>query len=125
MSPEIDNWWSLALDDLDTAQKNVGIGKYHVAALFAQQAAEKALKALYIKRFNELRKTHDLVFLAGKLGIPNSYLTICKQLDPVYLQTRYPDISGRLPQSMFNKADAEELVKISGEILQWVKKNLF
>jgi HEPN domain-containing protein len=39
--------------------------KFYVAAFFAQQAAEKALKAVYIKNFGKLIKTHDL-FLIGK-----------------------------------------------------------
>src|SRR3989338_9499282 len=104
---EVQTWWELALDDLDTAQKNLDIGKHHIASLFAQQAVEKALKSLYIKQLHELKKTHDLVFLASKLGLPETYKSICKRLDPVYLQTRYPDVSGTLPSALFSKKDAK------------------
>ncbi len=124
MQEEINNWWELALDDLDTAQKNLEIKKYHVASLFAQQAVEKALKALYIKSFKELKKTHDLVFLASKLDLPDNYKSICKQLGPIYLETRYPDVSGKLPFSLFSQQDASEFVKMAEEILIWVKKKL-
>ncbi len=124
MSAEVKIWWELALDDFDTAQKNFEIGKYHIASLFAQQAVEKALKSLYIEHFNELKKTHDLVFLASKLNLPENYKSICKKLDPVYLQTRYPDVSGQLPPALFTKKDATEFVAIAKEILEWVKKKL-
>ena len=30
MLAEVQTWWELALDDLDTAQKNFEIGKYHL-----------------------------------------------------------------------------------------------
>src|SRR3989338_96995 len=124
MLTEVQTWWELALDDLDTAQKNFEIGKYHIASLFAQQAVEKALKSLYIKQFNELKKTHDLFFLASKLNLPETYKSICKRLNPVYLQTRYPDVSGLLPPSLFTKKDATEFIAMATDILEWVKKKL-
>lgn len=117
-------WWEMAIDDLDTAKKSIGIEKYHVASLFAQQAVEKALKALYVKNFKELKKTHDLVFLANKLNLPEEYLYNCKELDPVYTETRYPDVSGQLPSSLFTLEDAEEFVRIAEEVLDWVKTRL-
>ncbi len=124
MREEMNIWWELALDDLDTAKKNIIIEKYHVASLYAQQATEKALKALYIQTFKELKKTHDLVFLANKLNVPEQYKNICKKLDPVYLPTRYPDVSGKLPKILFDKSDAIGFIKIAEEVLQWVKTQL-
>lgn len=124
MREEVKIWWELALDDIDTSKKNFVIQKYHVTSLYAQQATEKALKALYIQRFNELKKTHDLVFLANKLNTPEQYKTICKQLEPVYLETRYPDVSGKLPKMLFDKSDAAQFLKIAEEVLQWVKTQL-
>ncbi len=124
MQEEIKLWWELALDDLDTAKKNLEFGKYHIASLFSQQAVEKALKAFYIKTFNELKKTHDLVFLSTKLGLPENYRKICKRLDPVYTGTRYPDVSGQLPSALFEKNDAEEFIKTAEEVILWVKKKL-
>ena len=41
MKEEVKLWWELALDDFDTARKNKDIGKFHIASLFSQQAAEK------------------------------------------------------------------------------------
>ena len=100
MLTEVQTWWELALDDLDTAQKNFEIGKYH------------------------LKKTHDLFFLASKLNLPETYKSICKRLNPVYLQTRYPDVSGLLPPSLFTKKDATEFIAMATDILEWVKKKL-
>lgn len=124
MKAEIKLWLDLAYDDLDTARQNFNIKKYHIASLFAQQAVEKALKALYMTVFHDLKKTHDLVFLANKLDLPDSFKSICKKLDPIYLQTRYPDVSGQLPRTLFNVIDAQEFINISDEVVEWVKKKI-
>jgi len=52
MSEEAEIWWKQALEDLDTAKFNFSGRKFDAAAFFAQQATEKALKALYINKGN-------------------------------------------------------------------------
>jgi len=63
MIPEVEKWWKQAKRDLKSAKNSFKSKDYYVSSLLAQQTVEKALKALYIKKFNELIKTHDLVFL--------------------------------------------------------------
>ena len=124
MFSEVDGWWLQALDDLDTAKANHGIKKYHIASLFSQQAVEKALKAYYIKKFKELKKTHDIVYLANELSLPHKLVDYCKQLNPIYSQSRYPDASGELPSQMFLEEEAQEFINYSEEVLNWIRKKV-
>src|SRR3989338_4223532 len=91
MAGESEKWISSGEEDLDVAKSNLENGKLRAAGFFAQQAAEKSLKALYIKKFKQLYKVHDLVILARKVGAPQEILEICDELEPLYTATRYPD----------------------------------
>ena len=64
MGNEHVNWIRQANDDLQKAKDNLKANHYGGAAFFSQQAAEKALKSVSIKRTGEFPKIHDLVALA-------------------------------------------------------------
>jgi HEPN domain-containing protein len=64
----INKWINKAEKDLMAAKMNFQQGLYEVASFLSHQAAEKALKALYILKFKRLWKTHDLVGILIKLG---------------------------------------------------------
>jgi HEPN domain-containing protein len=124
MASEVDGWWLQTLDDLDTAKANHEIKKYHISSLFSQQAVEKALKAYYIKKFKELKKTHDIVYLANELSLPHDLVDYCKQLNPIYSQSRYPDACGELPSDVFTEEEAQEFIKKAEEVLSWIQKKI-
>lgn len=113
-------WYNQAKKDLDTARFNFDGGKYEAAAFFCQQAVEKALKALYIKRFKRLLKTHDLVLLAKNLKLPKNFVDLCKELSPAYIYTRYPDA---IPAEDI-KEITKNFIKYSEEVLEWIKGKL-
>lgn len=48
MENAVKDWFLQTEADLDSAEYNLAGGKYYAAVIFAQQAAEKALKAVYI-----------------------------------------------------------------------------
>ncbi len=85
MEEDIQRWRDRATEDLETAKFNFRGEKYRAAAFFSQQAAEKALKALYIKRFRKLKKAHDLFLLATELNLPGDLVELCKELSPACL----------------------------------------
>ena len=62
---EIEKWIEKAEKDLNDAEFNLVNGRFEIAAFLSHQAAEKALKALYILKFKRLWKIHDL----GKLSL--------------------------------------------------------
>lgn len=123
MRKEVENWWKQAKKDLDTAKFNYDGRKYKYASFLCQQAAEKALKALLLKKGHKLIKTHDLVLLARKLGASEDIITLCKELTPVYVETRYPDLGeGRFKE--FTIEETKEDIKNTEKIVKWIKKNL-
>jgi len=124
MKPEVEKWWKQAERDLKSAKNSFKSKDYYVSSLLAQQSVEKALKALYIKKFNELIKTHDLVFLANKIKLAEELIELCDKLSKVYIETRYPDASGRLPSETFSKEDSLNHINIAEEIIKWIKKEI-
>jgi HEPN domain-containing protein len=89
---EYEEWIAKADQDLDTVNYNLKGDKFEVAAFFMQQAAEKALKSLQIKKLGKFFKTHYLVSLSKKLKAPKEILSFSKLLTPAYQYTRYPDV---------------------------------
>ncbi len=117
---EIKIWIKTAEKDLNAAEINIDNELYDYAAFLAQQAAEKALKALYLKKFKRIRKVHDLVALAKELDAPQELMQKCKELTPAYLYNRYPDVA---PVENINEV-AKDLLKYAEEIVAWVKQKL-
>jgi HEPN domain-containing protein len=115
---EVDRWFKKAKDDLASAKINLREGLFEVAAFLAHQAAEKALKSLYILKRRELWKTHDLVKLAESVGGSDAVRETCKKLNPHYLATRYP------LEVAYTEEKANEAINAGEEVLEWVKKNL-
>ena len=61
---ETELWLRKSERDMLAAEVNFKQGLFEESAFFSHQAAEKALKALYIKKFKRLWKVHDLRALA-------------------------------------------------------------
>jgi len=116
-------WWEHALKDIDTAKILYKIKKYDYSSFLCQQAAEKALKTLLLKKNYELIKTHDLVLLARKLNAPEYIIQLCKYLTPVYVETRYPD-SGEKKFKQFTSKETKQDLESMEKIVKWVKENL-
>jgi HEPN domain-containing protein len=122
MKTEVSNWWKQAHVDLEAAKDLYKAKNYTHCSFWCQQAAEKGLKALLLSRKDKLIKTHDLKFLGEKLNIPKDILEKCKKLSPVYIETRYPDANGEWRKYSLN--EAKDDLKIAGDILLWIKRNV-
>lgn len=115
---EPEKWLKKAHKDLKTAMVNLENKEYEAAAFFSHQAAEKALKALFILKFKRLWKIHDLKVLGEKVNTPTEILEICDSLNPAYLGTRYPLELG------YNKDKAGDALGNARRIVKWVKEKL-
>ena len=98
-SAEATAWWlRTALGDLATAQALIEIDSLpaRTSGQFAQQAAEKALKAAIVSTGVEPSRTHDLVFLALRCR-PELQRAIAlidvAALSAVLARSRYPSVS--------------------------------
>jgi HEPN domain-containing protein len=124
MRPETAPWWEQA--DLETARVTQAAGRYYATSMFAQQAAEKGLKALYIEQRGVLApRTHDLAFLGGDVGVPLDIATDIGVVNPAFDMVRYPDPDTLVPP--VNAVDAPRAaahLAAAERILTWVGTQL-
>lgn len=78
----VDRWVRQADRDLENAKKNLDIEAYDVSLILCEQAAEKILKALYIKERREKPpRTHSLRKLIELTDMPDDALKLVAELD--------------------------------------------
>ena len=117
---EAERWWKYSESDVKTAKYLFEGKKYKDASFYCQQAVEKALKALLLKRGKKIIKVHDLVKLAKVLNLGEELIKDCERLSIVYIDTRYPDIGTK----QYTKNETSEDIKIAKKVVKWIKKNL-
>ena len=113
-------WIEKAKKDLDASKSSFDSQHYEWSCFQSQQAAEKALKSVYIKKYKSLLKVHDLVLLARKVSAPKELLDFCRELTLAYEYSRYP------VETKINNFDekASKFLTYAGEILKWAEKNI-
>ncbi len=111
-------WIKKAEKDLKAAKINLNEGLYEISAFLSHQAAEKALKALYIFKFKSLWKIHDLKQLSSAVGADEKIISICEKLNPHYIETRYP------LETLYTKNIAKEALENATMVVRWAKKKL-
>ena len=125
MREEALNWWEQALKNLESARKNRTIEAYYITAFLSQQAAEKALKALYIYKIRDSPgKTHSLLRLGRDVGIPSDFYHGLRKLNPDFILTRYPDVADGVPYELYDDEIAQEKLQIAEKVIKWVEKEL-
>ena len=112
-----------AKGDLEHAKHDLEHGFYNWACFSSQQAAEKAVKAVFQKMGAEAWG-HSVADLLKELSIryPVSEDLINKalELDKAYIPTRYPNAhpSGS-PKSLYTKEEAKRLIDYAERIFQY------
>ena len=124
MVAPVGNWLKQARRDLEAADVNFKARQFYVCVFLCQQASEKGLKSVILKKTKELIKTHDLKFLAKKAGAPIDLQMKASFLTPYFVESRYPDFEEGIPADAFNKIEAKETLKQTRAILDWVEKNV-
>ena len=119
-----ENWIKQAEADLKSAENSLLSKNYYASAFWSQQAIEKCLKAVIIKEYNGLMKTHDLIFLGKRAKLPENLLNNVKSFAGIYTETRYGVTTEEIPAIKFKEKDASNLLIISEEILKWSKKKI-
>ncbi|MBS3052820.1 MAG: HEPN domain-containing protein [Candidatus Aenigmarchaeota archaeon] len=120
MENEIDRWIKRSEEDFETAKANFKIRKYRFASFLCQQAVEKALKALLLKKTKKIIRIHDLVELGKRVDIENNYYDSLEKLTYVYVDSRYPDTSDK----DYTLQETKEDLKIAEEVIKWIKKKI-
>jgi HEPN domain-containing protein len=126
MRPETERWLSYAREDLLNVRAMLAAGRWAAASFHAQQAAEKALKALYRERRDEEPpKIHDLVRIAEEVEAPEDWTEELDMLSRVYLITRYPGEAGiDYPPFGIEEEAAKEYCGLAEKVDAWVQQEL-
>jgi len=117
------DWINEAEGDLEHARSDLK-GKYYNWACFsAQQAAEKAVKAVFQKMGAEAwgHSVADLLKeLSKKHQIPEEIMNRALELDKAYIPTRYPNAhpSGS-PRNLYTKEESRRLIEHAEKIVRF------
>jgi len=122
-------WLDQAVEDLDTARRLAEIGKHYASCFFAQQAAEKAIKAVLYARGAEIVRGHSVAELIDALSAVESGFSALRPraapLDAFYIPTRYPNgLPGGLPFETFGSAQSADALAMANDVLVAVQTRL-
>jgi HEPN domain-containing protein len=128
MSNRAHDWFRQAEADLRHARHALVDADYDWSCFAAQQAAEKAIKAVFLHRGEEAWG-HTLTALLGNLpeGLqaPAELVRRVKQLDKHYIPTRYPNgFDAGAPTDFYTAEEALEAVQAAEEILGFCRHQI-
>ena len=108
--------------DLGTAESLLATGRNPPVIFFCHLAIEKALKALYIEKFNESpERTHSLVYLVEllELELPQHLLEALFVINRIGITGRYPH-NLHVVLEQYTQAKTEKIIHETKEILTWL-----
>jgi HEPN domain-containing protein len=126
MSERSLDWLRQAEKDIEKAKLDLKAGYYEWACFTSQQAAEKAIKAVF-QRLHGEAWGHGTKALLENLPYEDSsqWIEDAKLLDKFYITTRYPNgLPEGIPHDYFTKKEAEEAIKAALRIYEWCKSKI-
>ncbi|MHA1803246.1 MAG: HEPN domain-containing protein [Promethearchaeota archaeon] len=134
------DWLNQAIEDYQAAVDSMKSGHFEWTCFQAQQAAEKALKALLLS-LNVEAWGHGLIYLLKKWknividetgskqafdeAMYNELHEKSQELDRHYIQPRYPNgFASGYPAEFYNKKTAKECIDNAKSIIEFVKRKI-
>lgn len=122
------DWWDQGDRDVCHARNALDDAYYEWSAFAAQQAAEKALKALIMSRGGE-PWGHSLTALVEALplavGAGPDLTAAANRLDKHYLPTRYPNgFASGYPGKLYTRGEAETAIADAQAIIEFCRRHL-
>ena len=117
------DWMDEAQGDLEHARSDVAGGYYNWACFSSQQAAEKAVKAVF-QKLNAEAWGHSVADLMGELSqryeVSEELMNGALELDKAYIPTRYPNAhpSGSA-RGRYTRKEAGRLITYAEEIVEF------
>ena len=116
-------WLNRARSNLALARNRIPEAYLEDLCFEAQQAAEKAIKAVMIARDIEFPYVHDLARLLSLLEEAGETISAtirkAEELTPFALITRYPGITRPVTEPKY-----QEAVEIAEAVVQWAEERL-
>ncbi|RTH06784.1 HEPN domain-containing protein [Thermus scotoductus] len=120
------DWLLQAERDLEMAEIARKAGRHEWACFAAQQAAEKAVKALHLHLGQEAWG-HVIARLLKELPleVPQDLVEKARYLDGLYIPTRYPDAFPEGPSAEhYGLLQSQEAVRYAREILEFCRAQM-
>ncbi len=122
------DWLNQAIRDLEQAEDSYRAGRHEWACFAAQQAAEKAVKALHLHHGQEAWGhviARLLRELAGVVPVPEELVEKGRVLDNFYIPPRYPNSHPEgAPFEHYGPLHSEEALRYAREILEFVRAQM-
>lgn len=122
------DWLKQAAQDLDQAEDSRKGGRHEWACFAAQQAAEKAVKALHLHLGQEAWG-HVVARLLRELPTaaraPETLVEKAQVLDTAYIPSRYPSSHPEgAPFEHYGPLQSAEALQYAGEIVEFVRRRM-
>jgi HEPN domain-containing protein len=122
------DWFRQAEADLRHARHALEDGDYEWSCFAAQQAAEKAIKALFQKLGMDAWG-HTLTALIGNLPpeiqTPDELVDYARMLDKHYIPTRYPNgFDSGAPTDFYTRREAQDAIRYAEAILAFCRRQI-
>lgn len=122
------DWLNQSLRDLDMAQDARRNDRHEWACFAAQQAAEKAVKALHLHLGQEAWG-HVISKLLRELpvsvAVPEEFVEKGRVLDNFYIPPRYPNSHpAGAPFEHYGPLQSEEAIRYASEIIEFVRSQV-
>lgn len=117
------DWLAQAIRDIEQARSSQSEGRHEWACFAAQQAGEKAVKALHLALGQEAWG-HVIARLLQELPSPppEDLVNKAKVLDNLYIPTRYPNgHPDGSPFEHYGPIQSEQAIEYASEILEFVR----
>jgi HEPN domain-containing protein len=116
------NNWSQAKSDHATAITLRDAGIYYAAVFFAQQTAEKALRAACIVRLQKNPRGHNIIQSANALHAPIDVMNAAAELNSDFLTARTVEAAEGVPAQMYDRESADKHLDAATSVLEWVRQ---
>ncbi len=121
------DWWEQATRDVAHARHAAEDDDFEWSAFAAQQAAEKALKAVIIGAGGEPwgHLTTALAEALPSIPVPPEILDAARRLDKHYIPARYPNgFAAGFPGRLYTRGEAEHAIQDAESIIHFCRRHL-
>lgn len=122
------DWWEQAGRDIAHARNALRDKTYEWAAFAAQQAAEKAIKAVILALGGEPwghLVTSLVESVPEKIGVTQAEIEAASRLDKHYIPARYPNgFDSGYPGKLYTRGEAEGAIADAEQLIAFCRRNI-